>query len=85
MSNPRFFKNEPIRVEDKLTVGERKMDYTELMRLGVACDRARLAMHQAELALQEDVSEVADAAYYDAVTTLVNLEARWETLSTILG
>ena len=49
--------------------------WTELHRAGIECDRLRLAMHQADVRLQEDCNAETDAAYYDAVATLVAAEA----------
>jgi hypothetical protein len=59
--------------------------YADLMRLGVACDEARLAKNQAEIALQDNPTAKTDAAYYDAVAKLVELEQAWEKLSAELG
>lgn len=58
---------------------------TDLHLAGVICERTRLAMHQAEVALQASVTVETDNAYYDAVAALVAAEAHYYAVEAALG
>ena len=58
---------------------------TDLHLAGVDCDRKRLAMHQAEVAMQEDCNVDTDSAYYGAVEAMVASENHYYAVEAALG